>query len=232
MKKSKKGILIVLTALMTLVLSACSKPVTGTLVISDMEAPGLNKVITETHIRVQASSYLKLWLDANYHQEYSEYAKYLGEDEEVLKAEIREKELQDVAEIFSGGDAFIDTAASQQEELLNAINEVYQKADYQIGLAKVNESGQYVIPLTISPIRALQVMNENFEQEALGRFTSIPSEEEWIDFTIEMLRKYNTEAGYGDPVTLEIILDHSLGTLFYLSEAEVQNIENTVLPVD
>ena len=233
MKRIRNITLIICAMIMIFSLTACGKTKSPKIVTNPVSFDGLQKITEQVGSRTKASSYLKLWLDANYHQEYSEYAKYLGKGEESLKAEMREKELQVVEETILGSDGFAGAADSQKEELLNAINEVYQSAKYQIGLGRQNEDGSYSVPLTVYPIKTLEALNNNFEQEALGRFSYVPSDEEWIGFTIEMLRKYNAEAGFGDPVTLEIPLEAGLGgAAFYLGEAEANKIEAAILPVD
>ena len=95
-----------------------------------------------------AKGYVKSVLDAHYHGEYKDYAKYLDISEEEAKADL-DKDVdqqidQEVAAIIDLG----DEGKARYKEMLEKVEKL---AKYEVKDAKKQDNGNYVVTVEVEP---------------------------------------------------------------------------------
>ena len=177
-----------------------------------------------------AKGYVKSVLDAHYHGEYKDYAKYLDISEEEAKADL-DKDVdqqidQEVAAIIDLG----DEGKARYKEMLEKVEKL---AKYEVKDAKKQDNGNYVVTVEVEPSNIYQTLEQNStsvteEKVNQGLMPSDPAV--FTDILVESIQKSIDGNTYGDATTVEVNVTKDDNGAYGLEESEVQKLADALFP--
>ena len=135
MQAKKRILSVVLAVMVCLGLAACGK---------DFDAAGYTKSV----------------LDANYHGEYKDYAKFRNLSEDEAKAEIEDAMDAQVEAAFLGQDVSDEAKAKYREAVMG----IMKLSKYEVKEAKKEDDGSYTVIVEIEPVNAFSMANDAFTE--------------------------------------------------------------------
>ena len=166
-----------------------------------------------------AKGYVKSVLDAHYHGEYKDYAKYLDISEEEAKADLD----KDVDQ-----QRYHDAAAHHEGHV-----KVEKLAKYEVKDAKKQDNGNYVVTVEVEPSNIYQTLEQNStsvteEKVNQGLMPSDPAV--FTDILVESIQKSIDGNTYGDATTVEVNVTKDDNGAYGLEESEVQKLADALFP--
>lgn len=180
-----------------------------------------------------AVGYVKSVLDANYHHEYTEYAKYRDISEADAKEEL-EKELDtqvdaELSELDDMG-AFSET---EKEEYKTMIEKIQGLASYEVTDASKDKSDNFSVTLKLTPSNVYQTIEDNMTtvaQEMAEQEIDITEASNFQALLIDSIQTSIDGNVYGKPVTINIKLTKDSDDAYGISDADMQKINETLFP--
>ncbi len=176
-----------------------------------------------------ATGYTKSVLDANYHGEYEDYAKFRDLSEKEAKAEIED-----------GMDAQVDSAFAGQsisdeskEKYKAAVSGIMKLSKYKVKEAKEQDDGSYIVPVEIEPVDAFSTANNVIEKitkkySKKGKDLSDPNV--LVDILVDALNRGIKKNTYGEAVTVEVKVAQDGEKAYGIGEDEVSALESAMFP--
>ncbi len=176
-----------------------------------------------------AAGYTKSVLDANYHGEYADYAKFRDLSEKEAKAEIEDAMDAQVEAAFMGQGVSDEAKAKYKA----AVIDVMKLSKYEVKEAKKEDDGSYTVTVEVEPVNAFSIANEAFEEITTQYVTDgkdVTNVDVIIDALVEALNKAVTENTYEEKVSMELHVTQDGENVFGIEEAEVSELESTMFP--
>lgn len=176
-----------------------------------------------------AAGYTKSVLDANYHGEYADYAKFRNLSEDEAKAEI-EDAMDDQVEAAFLGQGVSDEAKAKYKA---AVIDVMKLSKYEVKEAKKGDDGNYTVTVEVEPVNAFSGANSAFEEITatyMADGKDLTNPDVIIDALCEALNQAVAENAYGEKVTMELHVTQDADKVFGIEESEVSELENTMFP--
>lgn len=180
-----------------------------------------------------AVGYVKSVLDANYHHEYTEYAKYRGLSEADAKNEL-EKELDaqvdtELSELDDMG-AFSD---EEKEEYKTMVEKIQSLASYEVTAASKDKTDNFSVTLKLTPSNVYQTLEDNMTsiaQEMAEQEIDITEASNFQDLLIDSIQTSIDGNVYGKPTTIRIHLIKDSDDAYGVTDADMQKINETLFP--
>lgn len=180
-----------------------------------------------------AVGYVKSVLDANYHHEYTEYAKYRNLSEADAKKEL-EKELDtqvdaELSELDDMG-AFSE---DEKEEYKTMVEKIQSLASYEVTAASKDKADNFSVTLKLTPSNAYQTIEDNMTslaQEIAKQEIDITESSNFQDLLIDSIQTSIDGNVYGKPVTVRIHLTKDSDDAYGISDTDMQKIDETLFP--
>lgn len=176
-----------------------------------------------------ASAYVKSSLDATYHQDYKEYAALLDISEEEAKADFDKSFQEGVKEELEGIEGLSEDIIAKYSELLIKANDL---AKYEVGEAKKDDDGNYVVKVTVEPADMYQTIEKHSEEVATEKFSQgvdPTSPEAFGEVLVESVQKSIDNNTYGEATTVELTVK-SAENSYSLEESEMDKIRELMFP--
>jgi len=207
MKKAGRWVGAVLAVVLCLGLAACA---------SDLDAAGYTKSV----------------LDASYHQEYAEYAKFRDISEEEAKKEVQDEEEQMVEQqILQLG----DVSEESKSAYLECVRKAGKLAKYEVKEAEKQEDGSFVVQIEATPSDIYQKMEglaasmvEELTEEEQQKI--VEDADALAEFTIKCLEKAMEENTYGEPEVIEIKVTQDKNEVYGIEDMDMQKIDDALFP--
>lgn len=180
--------------------------------------------------KFDASGYVKSALDANYHQQYSEYAKFVNEDEKELKAEIENSIKENLKQQLAD---YSQLEESDYETYYTAVQEVYAKTKYNVKETKEADDG-FIVEVEVSPINTMETFTNGLEAKLTETYANentetVPSDKELVAFMSAYMRECNASASYGEPTTVNVDVKKNKDGVYEIPEKGLNELENTMI---
>ena len=177
-----------------------------------------------------AKGYVKSVLDAHYHGEYKDYAKYLDISEEEAKADL-DKDVdqqidQEVAAIIDLG----DEGKARYKEMLEKVEKL---AKYEVKDAKKQDNGNYVVTVEVEPSNIYQTLEQNstsVTEEKVNQGLTPSDPAVFADILVESIQKSIDGNTYGDATTVQVNVTKDDNGAYGLEESEVQKLADALFP--
>ncbi len=204
MRKAGKYLAAMLAVVMCMGLAACGK---------DFDAAGYTKSV----------------LDANYHGEYADYAKFRNLSKEKAKAEIEDGMDTQVESAFEGQSVSDEAKAKYKAAVL----EIMKLSKYEVKEAKKQKDDSFVVTVEIEPVNAFSIANDAMEEisekyQKDGK--DLKDTNVIIDVLAEALNKGAKENTYGEKVSLDIHVTQDGDNAYGIEALEVTNLESAMFP--
>lgn len=204
MKKVKRWLAAGLAIVMCLGLSACGK---------DFDAAG----------------YTKAALDANYHGEYKEYAKFRQISEDEAKAEVSDAMAKQINSAFIG----MSVEEAKIAEYTDMANKVYALAKYEVKEAKKQDDDSFIVTLSIYPADAFKKSAEYAEtvaMEYVDAGKNVMDDNVLVDILMESMTRGIADNAYGEETTFEVHVTPNGDKAYGIEDAEMEALEAAMFP--
>ncbi len=204
MQAKKRILSVVLAVMVCLGLAACGK---------DFDAAGYTKSV----------------LDANYHGEYKDYAKFRNLSEDEAKAEIEDAMDAQIEAAFLGQDVSDEAKAKYREAVMG----IMKLSKYEVKGAKKDDNGNYTVTIEIEPVNTFSMANDAFTEISTQYVTDgkdMTNVDVIVDALVEAINKVVTENTYGEKVSMELHVTADEDNVYGIEESEVTELENTMFP--
>lgn len=199
MKKMKRLVAAALAVMMCLGLTACGK---------DFDAAGYTKSV----------------LDANYHAEYADYAKFRNLSEDEAKAEIVDGMEDQIAKAFIG----MDISDEDKAKCIEVIDKMYALAKYEVGEAEKQDDGSFVVKVTVEAADAFQLYTEYLEEIAVEYMDEgqDPSDTSvLVAIMIESFERAVENNSYSEATTIDVKVTESGDNAYGIEQSEMDALE-------
>lgn len=204
MQAKKRILAAILAAMVCLGLAACGK---------DFDAAGYTKSV----------------LDANYHGEYKDYAKFRNLSEDEAKAEIEDAMDAQVEAAFLGQGVSDEAKAKYK----TAVMGIMKLSKYEVKEAKKEDDGSYTVTVEVEPVNAFSMANDAFEEigtQYVNDGKDMSNVDVIVDALVEAIDKAVAENTYGEKVSMELHVTADADNVYGIEESEVTELENTMFP--
>ena len=159
-----------------------------------------------------AKGYVKSVLDAHYHGEYKDYAKYLDISEEEAKADL---------------DKDVDQQIDQE------VGAIIDLGDEGKARYKKQDNGNYVVTVEVEPSNIYQTLEQNstsVTEEKVNQGLTPSDPAVFADILVESIQKSIDGNTYGDATTVEVNVTKDDNGAYGLEESEVQKLADALFP--
>ena len=206
MNKMRKMSAAVLAVIMCLGLVACSK---------DFDAVGYTKSV----------------LDANYHEEYAEYAKFRDLSEEEAAKEIEDNR---VALAEQELEAIGEATEEEVSAYVESTKMIEKLAKYEVKEAKKQEDDSYIVTVEVTPSMVYQDLEEHsaaVTQEMIDAGNSpLDSDQAFFELLNKSIARAVENNEYGDPTTFEVKVTADESGAYGIEEAQMADLQDALFP--
>lgn len=206
-------------------LKSISALLTTVLLLSGLTACGTSEF--------DATGYTKSVLDANFHHEYTDYAKY----REITEAEAikeLEKSLNDHVDAeLSSLDSMGSFSAEEKEEYKTIFKKVQELASYEVQDASKEKNGNFTVTIQITPSNVYQTLEENITttaQEMAKQEIDLTESSNFHTLLIDSMQASIDENVYGKSVSIKIQVKKDSNGTYGISDSDMQKINDTLFP--
>ena len=200
MKKMRRLIAACLAVMMCLGLTACGK---------DFDAAGYTKSV----------------LDANYHAEYADYAKFRNISEDEAKAEVVDAMDEQITSAFVG----MNVTDEDKAKYIEAADKVYDLAKYEVGEAEKQDDGSFIVKVTVEASDAFQ-LSGGYVEEIAAEYVSEgqdPSDTSvLVAILVESLERGIENNSYSEATTVEVKVTESGDNVYGIDQSEMDALES------
>lgn len=206
MKKMSRWLAAALAVVMCLGLAACGK---------DFDAAGYTKSV----------------LDANYHGEYKEYAKFRDISEKEAEKEVEDNRVDlvesELAEIGEVSDEIKST-------YLEKTKEIEKLAKYEVKEAKKQDDDSFIVTVEVTPSEVYMILETQAEEVAQEMFDAGDDPSADVDTFVELLFESIDRAiennTYGEATTIEVKVTPDKDGAYGLADSEMEKLEEALFP--
>lgn len=204
-KMSKKNILFVGLAISALCMTSCSKQ-------PDFDA----------------KSYVQSSLDAEYHEQYADYANLMEISEEDVKKQVVEDFNESIRQQFASSDNITEEEIAAYTEKMA---EVKKMAKYKVQ----DEDGNYTVSVKVEPSDVFQTLQQSSAEVSKEKIAQGMKETDpgvFASVLTESVQKSIDKNSYGDPVTVTVKVEKNHSGTYDLSETERNKLETVMFPTE
>ena len=197
MQSEKKVVCIISIVLFSTLLAACSKQ-------PDFDA----------------QSYVKSSLDAEYHEQYADYANLMEISEEDVKKQVEEDFNESIRQQFASSDNITEEEIAASTEKMA---EVKKLAKYKVQDEKKDEDGNYTVSVKVEPSDVFQTLQQISAEVSKGKIAQGMKETDpgvFASVLTESVQKSIDKNSYGTPVTVTVKVEKNHSGTYELSETE------------
>lgn len=202
MKKMRRLIAAGLAVMMCLGLTACGK---------DFDAAGYTKSV----------------LDANYHAEYADYAKFRNISEDEAKAEVVDAMDEQITSAFVG----MNVTDEDKAKYIEAADKVYALAKYEVGEAEKQDDGSFIVKVTVEASDAFQLSAGYVEELAVeyANEGQDPSDTSvLVAILVESFERGIENNSYSEATTVEVKVTESGDNVYGIDQSEMDALESAM----
>ena len=207
MQSEKKVVCIISIVLFSTLLAACSKQ-------PDFDA----------------QSYVKSSLDAEYHEQYADYANLMEISEEDVKKQVEEDFNESIRQQFASYDNITEEEIAAYTEKMT---EVKKLAKYKVQDEKKDEDGNYTVSVKVEPSDVFQTLQQSSAEVSKGKIAQGMKETDpgvFASVLTESVQKSIDKNSYGTPVTVTVKVEKNHSGTYELSETERSKLETAMFP--
>ena len=207
MQSEKKVVCIISIVLFSTLLAACSKQ-------PDFDA----------------QSYVKSSLDAEYHEQYADYANLMEISEEDVKKQVEEDFNESIRQQFTSSDNITEEEIAAYTEKMA---EAKKLAKYKVQDEKKDEDGNYTVSVKVEPSDVFQTLQQSSAEVSKEKIAQGMKETDpgvFASVLTESVQKSIDKNSYGDPVAVTVKVEKNHSGTYELSETERSKLETAMFP--
>lgn len=205
--KDKPNLILVIMIISVFILSGCSKE-------KDFDASG----------------YAKASLDAVYHGEYAEYAKFLDISEKEAKKNMEQEFEESIKQEFTAEDGISEEGLAQYTELMRRVDNL---AKYEVKEAKKTDDGDYIVKVQVEPSDIYQTLEQSSTEvsnEKIEQGLEPTDPDVFASVLTESVQKSIDKNTYGKAATIEVKVTKDESGSYGLDETEMDKLGEALFP--
>ncbi|MDD3404099.1 MAG: hypothetical protein PHQ72_12215 [Hespellia sp.] len=172
-----------------------------------------------------AQGYVKAALDANYHGEYEEYAKFRNIDVDKAEAEVADTYASVFAETAIGG------TDEEEKQFQDDMMKCYALTKYEVGEATKTDDGNYTVTVTYEPATALADFSTGMQGYLEENMDSV-TQDNYASYVLQYLEQCITDNTFGEKATMDITVQLDKDAKEYtIPDEQVQALESAMLGI-
>lgn len=180
-----------------------------------------------------AAAYTKSVLDANYQQNFTEYAEFCGITEDEAKEELQNSIDEQVDAELGSISSLGDFSDEEKQEYKDILMEVNKLAKYEVQEAIEDEDSNFTVTISITPANVYQTLQDNstaIAEDMVKEGLDITESSTFQKLLIQSLQKSLDENEYAEPTSLEVAVTKDSNGQYALSDADLQLLHDTMFP--
>lgn len=169
-------------------------------------------------------AYVKSTLDAVYHDEYEEYAKFLDISEKEAKSNLEQDFEEQIQLEFENFDGIKKDGIKQYQEMMRKVKEL---AKYEVAGSKKDDDGSYIVEVRVEPADIYQTLEQSSMEvsaEKIEQGLDSSEPEVFAAVLAESIRKSIEQNTYGKAVTVEVTVSKNNSNTYYLEDTEMEKL--------
>lgn len=180
-----------------------------------------------------AAAYTKSVLDANYQQNFTEYAEFCGITEDEAKEELQNSIDEQVDAELSSISSLGDFSDEEKQEYKDILMEVNKLAKYEVQEAIEDEDSNFTVTISITPANVYQTLTDNsttIAEDMVKEGLDVTDSSTFQELLIRSLQKSLDENEYSDPTSIEISVTKDSNNQYGISDSDLQLLSDTMFP--
>lgn len=177
-----------------------------------------------------AAGYVESVLDANYQGKYEEYAAFLEVSTEDAAADLEKNLDEQIRTQLEGMDEITEEG---REIYKDKLKEMEKLMHYEVGEAREQEDGSFVVPVTVEPADVYQTLEQHSYDvtlEMMERGEDPDAPEGFTEILAESMQRAMDGITYGEPVEVEIRVSQDGRGAYGISDEDMQKIADAMMP--
>lgn len=177
-----------------------------------------------------ASGYVKASLDAAYHGEYAEYAKFLGISEKDAKKNMEQEFEESIKLEFTADDGISEEGLAQYIELMRRVDNL---AKYEVKEAKKADDGDYIVKVQVEPSDVFQTLEQSstdVSNEKIEQGLEPTDPDVFSSVLAESVQKSIDKNTYGKASTVEVKVTKDESNFYGLEDLEIDKLREELFP--
>lgn len=178
-----------------------------------------------------AAGYVKSVLDANYQEEYAEYAKFRNLSEEEAEKEIEDNRIALADSDLAG---IGEVSDEMRATYVDSIKTIEKLAKYEVKEAEKQEDDSYIVKVEVTPSDVYQTLEQHsadITQEMIDAGSNpLQDASTFLDLLVEAVQRSVDGNTYGEATTLEIKVTADKNGAYGVEDAQMQELEEALFP--
>lgn len=205
----------------------------------------LNKIITISTITIlcsilvacskkednfDAAGYVKASMDAAYHGEYAEYAKFLNISEKETKKNMKQEFEESIKQEFTAEDGISEEGLVQYIEQMKQVDNL---AKYEVKDARKTDDGDYIVKVQVEPSDVYQTLEQSstdVSNEKIEQGLEPTDPDVFATVLTESVQKSIEKNTYGKASTVEVKVTKDESGVYGLDEPEMDKLREALFP--
>ena len=149
-----------------------------------------------------AKGYVKAALDAKFHKEYEEYAKFIGASKEEAQKQMEDEFNESLK--TSMNESGLKITDAEMEEYLKLEAEIRTKVKYEVKKAVKDKDGNFAVDVVVTPILADENLQKLFSDKLTAAVQKGDTESQYIATFLEAMKECVANAESGEDVTMTL----------------------------
>lgn len=191
--------------------------------------------VTACGKKFDAAAYTKSVLDANYQQNFTEYAEFCKITEDEAKEELQKTIDEQVEAELTGLSSLGEFTDEEKQEYKDLLMEVNKLAKYEVQEATEDEDGNFTVTISITPANVFQTLEDNstaIAENMVKEGLDITDASTFQKLLIQSLQKSLDENEYNEATSIEISVAKDSNNQYGISDSDLQLISDTLFPTE
>lgn len=177
-----------------------------------------------------ATGYVKASMDAVFHGEYTEYAKFLDISEKEAKKNMEQEFEESIKQEFTAEDGISEEGLAQYTELMRQVDNL---AKYEVKEAKKTDDGDYIVKVQVEPSDVYQTLEQSSTEvsnEKIEQGLEPTDPDVFASVLTESVQKSIDKNTYGKATTIEVKVTKDESGSYGLDETEMDKLREALFP--
>ncbi len=177
-----------------------------------------------------ASGYVKASMDAIFHGEYAEYAKFLNTSEEKTKKNMEQQFEESIKQEFTDDYSISEEGLAQYIELMKQVGNL---AKYEVKDEKKTHDEDYIVKVQLEPSDVYQTLEQSSTEvsnEKIEQGLAPAAPDVFAAVLTESVQKSIDKNTYGKAFTVEVKVTKDESGAYGLDEPEMDKLREALFP--
>ncbi len=177
-----------------------------------------------------AAGYVNSVLDANYHDEYAQYAEFRQITEEEAEEELNLLvDTQLLSQAASAGILSDDGVEKYKDQ----VDQIDKLSKYEVKGAEKQEDDNFIVTIEVEPSDVYQTVEANLTavaEEKIAEGVDMADQTAYEEMVLEGIQRSIDGNTYGEPATIEVAVTADSSGAYGISDEDMQKIADAMFP--